>query len=540
MPEHDADRGRVAPQRRPIAVTPGGVVATLLLLVVVAACVRLGVWQLARLEERRALNGLVSARLAAPPVTDVAHLADTAGLFYRGATLHGTYDGERSIVLPGRSHRGVPGVHLLTPLIPLGRSDAVLVNRGWVPSPDAASIDIADFVVADTVSVRGLLLPFPAGAASLAQRQPQADPGTGFQQVWFTVDPVRLREQFPYPLLPVTLQALPEAGTAPGVGRDRYPVRLEPPPLDEGPHLGYALQWFGFALVGIIGWIALVLRGRSPPRSVAPLVIAAALFTGATPADAQLRPLDPMEWRVFDGAAWLLAGGGMGMLWDQPATLAGTRGRLLEAGSYVLTLRSGRMAISLGGTAIWRMTGEVQETPPYGAARPADGNPRWDAGRAQAATLFRISPDAWPVDAAIRFGATLPTTSDESGLERDRTDFFALLGLRYRRGRLRLAMENGVGIHGTVLADYPQSDAWTYSLSASGDIGPVTAVAGVVGQEDGLRGHVRGNEDLRELRIGFDVGRARWLNVRYIRGLRDLSPLYGLRITAGVLLDERL
>ena len=159
-----------------------------------------------------------------------------------------------------------------------------------------------------------------------------------------------------------------------------------------------------------------------------------------------------------------------------------------------------------------------------------------DIARAQAATLFRISPDAWPADVVLRFGTTLPTTSDESGLERDRTDFFALAGIRYRAGRFAFATEHGVGIHGTVLADYPQSDAWTYSAGVAYAAGPVTAVAGVVGQEDGLNGHVRGNEDLRELRLGVDVGSDRWLQVRFIRGLRDLSPAWGSRVGAGLLI----
>jgi surfeit locus 1 family protein len=522
----------------PLAITPAGVIGTLLLLVVVAVCIRLGFWQLSRHEQRQAINTAVAARLRGEPVTDVTALQDTAGLFYRPATLHGTYDSDRSIVLPGRSLRGVPGVHLLTPLLPTGRGEAVLVNRGWVPSPDAATIDVADFVVLDTVLVDGLVLPFPGGAESLAQRQPRTAAGDGFQRVWFAIDSDRLRAQFPYPLLPVTVQALPAEGAGAAVARGQYPARLEPPPLDDGPHFGYALQWFSFALIGLIGWVALVLRGRTPPRAAPPLVVAGLmLLGGAVPAEAQLRPLDPLEWRIWDGDARLIVGLGGGVLTEQHATLAGTRGTLVEAGTYSLTLRSGRMAVTLGGTAIWALSDEEQVAAPHGPARAADGRTRWDAGRAQAATLWRITPNGWPVDGVIRFGATLPTTSDESGLERDRTDFFALAGIRYQNGRLALAMENGVGIHGTVLSDYPQSDAWTYSFGAAYRLsgrGAVRAMLGVVGQEDGLRGHVRGNEDLRELRAGLDIGIRRWVQLRLIHGLREFSPRRGIRITAGV------
>ena len=35
---------------------------------------------------------------------------------------------------------------------------------------------------------------------------------------------------------------------------------LETPAIDEGPHKSYALQWFSFALIFLVGWITLMLR----------------------------------------------------------------------------------------------------------------------------------------------------------------------------------------------------------------------------------------------------------------------------------------
>ena len=131
---------------------------TILLLVlaavVAAVCVRLGFWQLGRLAERRAANTLVSTRLDSA-VVDVARLpADTALARYRRVTVRGTYDFEHEIVLSGRSRAGSPGVNLLTPLRVAGADTAVLVNRGWVYAPDAATADLTRFRESLTV-VRG-------------------------------------------------------------------------------------------------------------------------------------------------------------------------------------------------------------------------------------------------------------------------------------------------------------------------------------------------------------------------------------------------
>jgi cytochrome oxidase assembly protein ShyY1 len=33
----------------------------------------------------------------------------------------------------------------------------------------------------------------------------------------------------------------------------RIPPRVPPPPLDEGPHKSYAIQWFSFAIIAVVG-----------------------------------------------------------------------------------------------------------------------------------------------------------------------------------------------------------------------------------------------------------------------------------------------
>lgn len=527
----DSETDRPAARARTVAITPAGIAGTLLLVIVVIVCIRLGFWQLSRLDERRQLNAGIAARLEQDPIGDISLIADTTGLAYRVADASGTFDNERYLVLPGRSHTGRPGVHLLMPLRFENRAAAVLVNRGWVPAADAATIDARDFAVTGRVDIRGLVLPFPGDAQSLARREATTSSDT-FMHVLYRVDEESLRAQFPYPLLDVMLQQVASPGSA------AYPMALAAPPLDEGPHLGYALQWFSFALIGVIGWFALVLRPRRP----APLALLAATLAFAAapaPAAAQLRPLEPLDWRIFDENVMAVGGFGGGVLLDQPAPLAGTRGTLLEIGSWSLSYRSARIAVEVGGTALWRLTEHDTTGTPVDEVEPSDGV-RQEPGPAFAATAFRVSPDGWPADLVLRFGATIPTTSDESGLDRDRTDFFALLGARYRRNALELSAENGVGINGTLRSGLPQSDVWTYAFGAAYTVRSLVLAADFVGRQDGHSYVIRGNEDLRELRVGFDAGRARWLRVRYVRGMaEDASPTHGLRISAGVLLTRR-
>jgi surfeit locus 1 family protein len=239
------------------------IIGTLLVLVVAAVCIRLGFWQLSRLGEKRAINAAVAERSAQTPVRLNGTVRDSTGLIFRPATASGLYDNDRTIILPGRSHRGAPGVLVLTPLR-LADGTAVLVQRGWAPSPDGVSIDLDPMRVDTAVTISGLVLPFPGAESTLAGRARDVEPADTFRRVWYAVEADRLRAAFPYTLLPVRLQRLPQTESAPA-DSTHYPLAQAAPALDEGPHLGYAIQWFSFALIFLIGWVALLWSRRVRP-----------------------------------------------------------------------------------------------------------------------------------------------------------------------------------------------------------------------------------------------------------------------------------
>jgi surfeit locus 1 family protein len=248
------DQGGIG--RRALSITPRGIIGSVLVLIVAATCVRLGFWQLDRLHQKRERNTRLQERMASPPValTSIPH--DSTGWLERTVQLSGVLDHDRSIVLPGRAFRGTPGVHVLTPLLLEG--GAILVDRGWLPAADGATVDLDAIVPPPALAATGVVLPFPGeepGARRFEAPEPQnrASAG-GFRRVWFELDPTAMRNQFPYPLAPFEVQLLPADGTP------TYPVRMEMPPLDEGPHLGYAIQWFSFATIAVGGWIAMVLK----------------------------------------------------------------------------------------------------------------------------------------------------------------------------------------------------------------------------------------------------------------------------------------
>jgi surfeit locus 1 family protein len=233
-----------------VELTRRGILATVAVFVVVAVCVRLGVWQLDRRDQRLERNAAIAERMEAAPVPLTA-LPDTVGLTHRRVRMEGRYDHDRSIILGARSHRGAPGVYVFTPLH-LG-AGAVLVNRGFLPSPDAATIDLATVSRPPGAAVEGVLLPFPD--------VPVSGGGEGFQTRWFRLDGPSIRAQYPYDL--ASLYLLETAGSHRGAGGEAVaPTPLDPPALDAGPHLSYAVQWFSFATIFLVGWVVLMVRKR--------------------------------------------------------------------------------------------------------------------------------------------------------------------------------------------------------------------------------------------------------------------------------------
>ncbi len=245
---------------RPFQITRSGVAGTLLALAAAATCVRLGIWQLDRLEQRRTRNAAVSERIAAEPVTLTSIRPDTTGMIFRTVTVEGEFDHDRTIIWRNRTFNGAPGVQVLTPLRVPGSHTAVLVDRGWVPAPDGSTADLDGIDRPLTARVTGLVIPLEDGddeAPSGAALDPHA--GGAFRAAWTRLEYAGIARQMPYPIAPFYVQELPE----PGVYEPRLPARIPPPRLDEGPHLGYAIQWFSFATIALVGWVIVVLRRSS-------------------------------------------------------------------------------------------------------------------------------------------------------------------------------------------------------------------------------------------------------------------------------------
>ena len=214
-----------------------------------------GFWQLDRLDQRKARIVVLESRREAPaiPLVDLlpSSATDPEPVAHRPVSASGRYDVTRQVLVQFRPLGEMTGEYILTPLV-LRNGAAVIVNRGWVPAsgpgtalPPSAAPPHGD------VAVEGLAEP---GEVRRGLGPKEATEGR--LDVLPRIDLERIQAQVPYDLYPVYVQLATQVPAQPS----GIPTRVPPDPLDNGPHLSYAIQWFSFTAIGLIGWPLVVRR----------------------------------------------------------------------------------------------------------------------------------------------------------------------------------------------------------------------------------------------------------------------------------------
>lgn len=238
--------------------------ATLLVIIGVAINIRLGIWQLDRLAQRRAFNARVLAQVN-QPVLDLQGAAlneDVANMEYRPVQVTGEYDLNYEVALRNQAWGNQLGVHLLTPLHITGSDQTVLVDRGWVPLEGSNYQSWASYPEPGVVTVRGVIRASQNKPDFGRRSDSVPAPGEPPLKSWYFANVQGISRQMPYSLLPIYIQQAPEPAWT------SLPYRTQPSlDLTEGPHQSYAIQWFTFAAILGIGYPFFIRRQERKPGS---------------------------------------------------------------------------------------------------------------------------------------------------------------------------------------------------------------------------------------------------------------------------------
>jgi surfeit locus 1 family protein len=224
-----------------------------------AVTMRLGFWQLERLEQRREVNFQLGSRLVAEPVRLPGPVSKTPPegealreLEYRPVRLRGYWDFGKERALPNQFWERELGLHLVAPFALEDGSGTVLIDRGWIPAEMAAPSEWAHVRPPqrplDVAEVQGHVRLSGPSALTTIRRELEREGLTD--------------------LLPFHVQEAPPISSI-GV-RHEQPLPYKRPPvasIGEGVHAIAAAQWFVISAIIVVGMVSYLIQRRRPPRA---------------------------------------------------------------------------------------------------------------------------------------------------------------------------------------------------------------------------------------------------------------------------------
>ncbi len=219
---------------------------TIIALGLVLLCIWAANWQYTRGVDRHARNNVIEERIAKSPIELSARDADPVNNEWQSVSTNGRFDSNQQILLRNRYSEGKYGYEVLT-LFTSDSGEKFWVDRGWVQAgatattpPEVTKVPEVDVSITgrfrmDSSLPRGSFFALPGdgqGLVSELNAQSQLD-----------------TEKFYIDLL---------SGSDPSL-TPAVPAQL--PPLSDGPHMAYALQWLFFGGLIVYGRI-LIRRTR--------------------------------------------------------------------------------------------------------------------------------------------------------------------------------------------------------------------------------------------------------------------------------------
>jgi cytochrome oxidase assembly protein ShyY1 len=255
--------------------TPRWLAAAVLAIAAALVMVRLGEWQLHRYEERHAINTRIDAAdsTKAVPLTSVVAPPTAAGkagpapgksVAWTKVTFSGQYDPSHEIQARGRTVNGDVGFEILTPLL-LSDGGGVLVDRGWVPAPDAGALAAPTVPPAPTGQVTVV------GQVHLSESRPTPIEHRDGRLDTRRISVPRLAEQMPFPVYGAYILVTGQT-PANDPAFSEIPIDHE----DDWQNAGYTVQWWLFACMALYAYVyyarkEVQLRAGVPPKKAASL-----------------------------------------------------------------------------------------------------------------------------------------------------------------------------------------------------------------------------------------------------------------------------
>ncbi|MEJ2691714.1 MAG: SURF1 family protein [Candidatus Thiodiazotropha sp.] len=239
----------------PAAIFRPQAIPTVIVVILLPLFTGLGTWQLERAEQKRQLAASLETRRKLPALSLNRGVPDAGEREFRHISVDGRYLPEHTVLIEHRKHLGQSGLHVITPLRISGSHQVVLINRGWIARENLAHA--ASLPTPLGIQRVSGIITLPQPPAMELDFSDSADPPPP-RWPFLTLD--HFASWSGLELLPFAVLQSP--------GENGGFVRQWPQPqISDAMHIGYAIQWFAFALIAFFIWLRLSLAKPIPKEA---------------------------------------------------------------------------------------------------------------------------------------------------------------------------------------------------------------------------------------------------------------------------------
>ncbi len=226
----------------------------LVLMICVPLFIKLGLWQYNKAQLKQQIQNSYTAAQDNAALSLPILLENPDEWKYKKVTTKGRYETRYQIFLDNQVEDSRAGFHVITPLKIEGKDQYVLVNRGWIAG-GATHDAIPSIFTPDTpVEITGLVWVPSKKIFTLESKSIQHQ----WQPVWQHMDMARYQKSVAIQVLPIIIK-LDAKSDAGGFVRN-----WQLPAEKIATNLGYAYQWFGFAIASVLIFLYTSISKASP------------------------------------------------------------------------------------------------------------------------------------------------------------------------------------------------------------------------------------------------------------------------------------
>jgi surfeit locus 1 family protein len=232
----------------------GSMLAVFAVTVFVSVFAAAGFWQLQRAHYKEQLQARVEASMRETTIELPGTKVRAEDVEFRSIHVRGEWVTDRTIFIDNKIQDGVVGYQVVTPLRITPGNVQVLVNRGWVAAPPLRSELPSVATPSGAMEISGIARAPTSRFLELSTQSSEGQLG----RVWQNLTIARFEAWSGLALQPVVIYQQNPGDD----GLQRVPVAPEATGLNADRHRGYALTWFGLAIVTLILALAATLKSK--------------------------------------------------------------------------------------------------------------------------------------------------------------------------------------------------------------------------------------------------------------------------------------